>query len=607
MIFFLTLLSSLAWAQDYETIVEKTIFNSSSQVIIDEKTIRESKAPDLISLITTQANITLFNNNFQPPQLFMRGGESSHVLFMIDNVPAYDVSWAQKTLNLNSLDINNVQRIEIIKGGQTVLYGGQALAGVIKIFTFGRDFQNQNKVSLSGSLPDGYKAGLNDQRLGLSHESKNSDQVGFKISGRTMTRKNESPVLHSHHLYDQMNHNVDVGYEVRGPLQVQLRGFWFKDKSRNPTTVNNMGQQSIVDSDVQRHDEQTGLSAHLFFQEITSKPRLSLYGQKGWRFFFSDPTSASVDAKFRSGHQGVKFDLTPLETESWVLHTGFSYQKEDYFLDDSTATLSVNPRTADRFDETRGVYVHAQWKTTENILFETGVRAEKARGFSEQNSHQMGLTLWQDTRLEWVTGYRAPSASQRFGIFPNDDLKPEVSQTLSASQDFHFGESGDASVTLFETTFDDFIETRSLGMGVLQYQNTARVRTRGVELAATRALDSKNSLQMSYAYQDPQDLVRDERLRRRPLDSGSVRWLMSDDQWGTVVEASGNGVRRDFFGTSRYKFPGYMLLNSTVRYKSDSQNTFSFRVNNWFDTRPEISIDFYGEGRQMLLTWEHVF
>jgi iron complex outermembrane receptor protein len=603
----LLFLASLAWPQDYETVIEKTVFNSSSKVIIDEKTIRETKAPDLISLITTQANITLFNNNFQPPQLFIRGGESSHVLFMIDNVPTYDVSWAQKTLNLNSLDIKNVRRIEIIKGGQTVLYGGQALAGVIKIFTFGKEFQNSRKVSATVSLPDGHKEWAHDRRLGVSAESKFSDSEGFMAAVRVMNRRNESPVLDSKKLYRQSNRNLDLGYEKRGPLHLQMRAFWFLDNSFNPTTVNNMGQQSIADSDVQRYDEQTGLSAHLEFQEIPWQPRLSLYGQKGWRFFYSPSSSADVDAKFRSGYQGARLDFTPLETAQFRIRSGLNYQKEDFFLDDSTATLSVVPRTADRFDETRGAYLHGQWFFTEGYLGEVGFRSEKVRGFTEQNSAQIGLTLNRNTKLEWVTGFRAPSASQRFGIFPNENLKPETSQTKSLTHDWRYSDSGEVSLTLFETTFDEYIEARSVGMGVLQYQNTARVRTQGIETSGTYALDESNTLQISYAYQDPEDLVRDERLRRRPLDSGSLRLLHNREKWGGSIEGTGIGTRRDFFGTSRYKFAGYFLINSSLRYSADKLTSYSLRISNWFDVRPQVSIDFYGEGRQMLVSWERIF
>ena len=600
-------LSAMSYAQDYETTVEDIVFNSSSKIVIDEKTIKETKAPDLISLITTQANISLFNNNFQPPQLFLRGGDSSHLLFIIDGVPVYDVSWAQRTLNLNSLDINNVKRIEILKGGQTVLHGGQALVGVIKIETFGNSLENKNSVTLAGSLPDENKDIFNDQRLGISIEKMLSDQSAYKISARTLKRKNESPVLDSDVLYDQFNHNLDLAYENRGSTHVQMRGFWFKDKSRNPTTVNVMGNQSITDSDIQRQDEQTGLSTSMTFKELQYRPQLSLYAQKGWRYFYSDPTSQEVDAKFRSGLQGLLLNFKLVDLAKVKIKSGLSYQKEDYVLDDSIASLSAVARTADRFDEIRGVYTQLQWKPADSLLFETGFRIEKVTGFTEQNSYQVGLTLFDNTRLEWVTGYRAPSSSQRFGVFPNEDLKAETSQTYSATQDFLINDQGKFSATVFETLFNDYIETKSVGMGVLQYQNTSKVRTRGIETAGSFSFNSNHTVQMSYAYQDPYDVVRDETLRRRPRVTGTLRWIASVDQWGATLEGTGTGTRYDFFGTSRYQFPGYFLINSSLRYKLDPMNSFSLRVSNWLDTRSETSIDFYSEGRNMLFSWEHTF
>ncbi len=461
---FLLQVSLFVNAQVYETLIEATVFNSSSKVVLDEKTIRESKAPDLISLITTQANITLFNNNFQPPQLFMRGGDSSHLMFIIDGVPVYDVTWTQRTLNLNSLDISNVKRIEILKGGQTVLHGGQALVGVIKIDTFGSELKDQTAAILTGSLPDGDKEIFYDRRLGASYEAKVGESSGAKISGRVMERKNESPILNSTKFYNQSNGNLDLAFEKRGPVSIQMRGFWFKDKSLNPTTVNNMGQQSLADSDVERQDEQGGASASFKFEEVLFRPQVAFYTQKGWRYFFSSPDSADVDARFRSGLHGTLLNLNLFESEKIRLRSGLSYQKEEFYLDDSTATLSVSPRTADRFDEILGAFAHLQYRPIAPILFEAGTRVEKATDFSEQNSYQLGLTLFDNTRLEWVTGYRPPGAAQRFGIFESPDLKPETSQTYSLTQDFKITERGEFSVTLFETSFNDYIEARSLGM-----------------------------------------------------------------------------------------------------------------------------------------------
>ena len=604
LVFILCLFSTaFAFSQtEYETVVEDVIFNSSSKVVIDEKTIKDSKAPDLVSLITTQANITLFNNNFAPPQLFLRGGESSHILILIDGVPVFDVSWAQRTLNLNSLDISNVRRIEIIKGGQTVLHGGQALAGVIKIETFHGQYKNEKKVSAQHILAD-----YTDAQVAASFEKAIGDNSGFVASARIAEGKNESPVLRSDKLYDQTNHNIDLAYEKQGATTFRARGFYFHDRSVNPTTINGMTGQSVADSDVQRQDDQLGISGQLLFNEVALKPKLSAYAQKGWRYYYSAPTSTNVDAKFRSQLQGALLDLTALDYSTFKINTGLSYQKEDYFLDDTKATMSVNPRSADVFSELSGAYVMTQIGKSDVFLFEAGARLEKASGFTEKPSYQIGMTFFKNTKLEWVTGYRAPSASQVKGVFPNPSLEPEVSQTYSLTQDLSIGESGEVSATLFETSFDNYIEARSIGAGVLQYQNTAKVKTRGVELASSYVFNPKQSMQMSYAYQEPWDQVRHEQLRRRPRVSGSLRFFQNEKYSTWMLEGAGVGERNDFFSSFRYKFPGYFLLNASVSYKLRDNMTLALRGNNLLDFRPEISIDYYGEGRTAFLSWEMVW
>lgn len=603
-IFSLILFTSISFAQssEYETVVQDVIFNSSSKVVIDEKTIKESKAPDLISLITTQANVTLFNNNFQPPQLFLRGAESSHILILIDNVPVYDVSWAQRTLNLNSLDISNVKRIEIIKGGQTVLHGGQALAGVIKIETFGAQFKNEKKISLSAALTQ-----YTDNQVGLSYETQTGEKSGLIGSARLSKGTGQSPVLHSSKLYKQENQNVDFSYQKLGDVTFKARGFYFKDNAFSPTTISGPTGQSIQDSDVERLDDQVGVSAQMTFNNLVFKPRLALFGQKGWRFYFSKAASANVDAKFRSQLQGVLFDLTFLEKSKLKINSGLSYQKEDFFLDDSKATLSPAPRSADEFSELRGAYLMTQLGLSDAILFEAGARLEKASGFTEKGSYQLGLTVFKNTKLEWVTGYRAPSSAQVKGVFPNPDLEPEVSQTYSVTQDLKLGNQGQLSATVFETSFDNYIETRSIGAGILQYQNTAKVKTRGIEVTSSSVLNEKQNIQMSYAYQEPWDQVRHQELRRRPKVSGSLRFFQQEKYSTWMLEGSGVGERHDFFSTFQYTFPGYFLLNAAVTYRLKDNESVALRASNLLDFRPEISIDYYGDGRNVWLSWERTF
>ena len=160
---------------------------------------------------------------------------------------------------------------------------------------------------------------------------------------------------------------------------------------------------------------------------------------------------------------------------------------------------------------------------------------------------------------------------------------------------------------MFETSFDNYIETRSIGFGILQYQNTAKVKTRGVEVTSNYILDEKRNLQMSYAYQEPWDQVRHQELRRRPKVSGSIRLFQNEKYSTWMIEGSGVGERHDFFSTFKYTFPGYFLVNAAVTYKLKEDQSLALRASNLLDFRPEISIDYYGDGRNIWLSWEKTF
>jgi iron complex outermembrane receptor protein len=585
-------------ASGLEATVKGLFFNSTTKVIIDEQTIRESKAPDLVSLLSTQANVSLFSNNFQPPQFFFRGGESSHLLVVVDEVPVYDVAWAQKTVNLSSFDINSVKRIEILKGGQTVLYGGQALAGVIKIYTRGVSAltESQGHTVVTTNLAD-------HRALGALWENQK-----YQLSGRLLERRSQSPVEDSRVVYPQAQKNFQ-GLLAGENTYLSYTGkvFAFRDQNVNPTTVNVKGAQSLVDSDVERKDEQLGASLVLHTKDSARESSVTLFHQKGWRSFYSDPSSASVDARFASGVSGIIARTELLTLGDFSLRGGASHQTEDFYLDDSKATLSVRSRTAREFEELSAGFLQARAQLGRDAVLEMGSRWEKTSGFSEKPSYLLGLTFFEKTRLEWVSGFRPPSAAQRFGIFESPGLEPETSRSLSLSQGIPLGRQGEWSLTAFETVFDNYIETRSVGAGILQYQNTAKVRVLGIESTASYQIRQGFLVQAAYAYQEPWDVVRAESLRRRPLVSGTLRCLLTENSWSTVIEGTGVGERRDFFASQRYRFPGYFLLNMSLHWRPDlgqKNQRVSLRISNVMDTRPELSIDYFGEGRVALASWE---
>ena len=114
--------------------------NTTGKVVtvIDRESIENSLGMGLVDLLNRQAGITIAgaNNNLGTnPDVYMRGSATGNVLILLDGVPMYDVSTIANTFDLNHIPLDNLERIEILKGAQSTPYGSDAVAGVIHLIT----------------------------------------------------------------------------------------------------------------------------------------------------------------------------------------------------------------------------------------------------------------------------------------------------------------------------------------------------------------------------------------------------------------------------------------------------------------------------------------
>ena len=105
--------------------------------VLDKELIRNNSGRSLSQLLNTQAGFFINgSNNTMGTNLdvYFRGSASGNMLVVIDGIPVYDPSQIDNSFDLNSIPLEQVERIEILKGGQSTLWGSDAVAGVIQIF-----------------------------------------------------------------------------------------------------------------------------------------------------------------------------------------------------------------------------------------------------------------------------------------------------------------------------------------------------------------------------------------------------------------------------------------------------------------------------------------
>lgn len=163
--------AALCWlqsvcAQDSTKVLDEIVITATktpikqSQIgrtvtVISHKMVEENAGKTLPELVNTTSGITINgadNALGTNPAVFMRGASSGNTLILLNGIPLYDPSSVTGEFDLNNFDINTLQRVEIMKGPQSTLYGSDAVAGVINLIT---TKENNKKINLKSQLAAG--------------------------------------------------------------------------------------------------------------------------------------------------------------------------------------------------------------------------------------------------------------------------------------------------------------------------------------------------------------------------------------------------------------------------------------------------------------------
>lgn len=584
------LLGLTAFAQEsvptFETVVKEVIFNTSDKVVIDEKTIKESRAPSITSLLSSQANVTVVSTPYQPNSIFIRGGDAGHVMIIVDGVPFYDASTIQRTFNLNSLDIKAVRRIEIIKGGQTVLYGGQALTGVIKIDTIPQEFKTQ--TGLQGQI------GTQDFRdITATHTEALNENNAFMIRGHGAWRDAESPVLNSSQTYARNNWNGSAVYAWKGAVEGNIKGTFLQDLNFSPN-ASAMTSQLYDTENFEQYTRQLGASSHIQFKEVPWSPRLTMSIQNSLREY-NWPTIVPVDNPdgtnddYGADLKTLRLDITPYQSEQVSVVAGVSYLYEDFVY------RAKGVEKTNTFSEQRGLFTKLDYQLAPGYSLAIGGRVENWADQDPVGTYQIGLTLFTNTKIEVTSGYKIPSLFQLYSRYGNSDLKAERGMQYSLLQEWNISDRQNFSATFFYSEFSDLIQATG-SFPSMKYNNISKANTRGVDLTYTFKPTAESTLLATYGYQEPRD-DNDRWLLRRPLVNGSIKYLQNWDRHSGTLEFVGAGTRTDKKGTSQIvTIPGYVIANAAYSYRWSDTTTLFSRLNNLTDYRYEETYSFYSEG-----------
>ena len=545
--------------------------------------------------------------------LFLRGGENDYVKVLIDGVPLNQPGGG---LDLAHLTTDNVERIEVVRGPMSVLYGSDAMTGVIQIFT--RAGAGRTRIGA-----DARAGSYGSNQFGIDLEG-GTPTIGYSVRASRFGADGLFPV-NNEYRNTVISGRVRIKPDERTEANLSYR--YGDDLYHFPTN----GQGQPADSN-QRSAER-GPVASVSFRRVLGTIELSTQAtlREARQLFNDEPDSPGEDGSFwsndyvRRAAGGVLLTWRP--RGSTLLSAGVDYEDErQRGRSEFSASFGTFPDSIRVQRWTAGYYAQAvldAWP----LAVTAGARLDDNSEFQTNGTYRVGVVFRPraETRLRFLvgTGFKEPTFFENFArgfVLGNPDLDPERSSSWEGGVDRTLaGGRLTLGATYFDQRFRDLIDyTPSPPPGQPNYFNVPGATSRGVELELSGVLTPAFGVAVSYSYLDARAtkagadtsadalFVPGERLLRRPTHSLAPQIGMTlGDRARVVVSARWVGRRDDLdfnrpAGSRRVTLDPYTHFNLAAEYTLGSIQ-LTGKIENAFDDRSAEIAAFRPRGRTMMV------
>ncbi len=477
---------------------------ASSVTVITGDEIRAMNAQSLNEVLIDAVGVNVVDRGTAGSQssLSIRGSEAAQVLVLLDGVRLNSAQNGQFNPANLPVSLGQIERIEILRGSASALYGSNAMAGVVQIIT------RRPKEAVGGSL--GLYESRNQTRGGSGSISGTAGAVDFRLGGGR-------DFSHGYRDNSDMEANRldgQLGIMLAEKHRLEFQAFVLDKENGAP------GTRTSPQPEDRQQDDQLLLSARL----------LSTLGESllNTRVGYNRRLSRFDDPNFWMGAKKSRHELKTgvLETQ-WEKNVGIHQLVfgGDYYYDDLDSS-----ENGQRHQQRGAVFGLYRVEPMEGVQLLAGLRWDDHSDFDGEASPRVGAsyTFKDGTRLRAGVGkaFRAPTLNDRF--WPDDgftvgnpNLTPETAWEYEVGAERSFDGKGRIGVALFRRDVKDLIEWAPGSGGKWSPSNVGQARILGVEVDSLWHLYSRVTLGGNYTYLHPQDRDDDSYLQDRAKHEAS--------------------------------------------------------------------------------------
>jgi vitamin B12 transporter len=597
----------------------------NSVTVITAREIEERNAHTVLEVLKTVPGVFVTSTGGMgtSSSVFIRGADSKNTLIMVDGIILNDPSSANRSADIADINLDDVERIEVVRGAMSVMYGSNATAGVINIITKKGGREPEITASAEGGSYGTWKTG--------GRVSGTADRLTFAVSGSYLSRDGFSIADKDNpDIPQEGNTDEKDGYEnltFSGNI-----GFEFNENFTVSSTLR------YVDSEVDLDDYEGGYSGDNIISTWIPDPLTGIWvntlvpnpdgpthkrseseqliGQfkiNNWfaKGFFQSILSYEFTRNDRQAYDNDNLPWYDYKGDSdeffWqgnmnfdthVLSLGAGYYNE--------AMESLSSGVSDIDTHTLSYWLQDQLFLGDNLVLIAGARLDDHQSFGRKTTFRIAPAYdvpSTGTRFKasFGTGFRSPSLYELYSEYGNPDLEPEKSRgwDLGVEQRF-LDDRLTLGVTYWEMDFENRI---GYDMLISRYnQLEGDTETRGVEVSAAWTPVKDLFFNLNYTYTHTRD-PEGNRLVRRPENQVGLtasyrfleKWLLSMDAWW-VDERAASPYALDRNGNPVGTLDDYTVVNLSGSCDISDRFQIFARVDNLFDEYYEEAFSYATPG-----------
>ena len=557
--------------------------------VINRKEIENSGTRNMAELLSQRAGVSLQTSVEGGSVLNILGMDSRYILILINGQPI--TGRFNNRVSLDQILIDNIKRVEIVKGPNSSLYGSEAMGGVINIIT--NNNLNSQEINVSTRYSN---TESNIRNVGLKNGSNNFSidviqplsDIKIDLIINVDEIQNDKSVLEIEtdkvrktsigaNIDWNLNdfHKINFGSNTYGQLD---RG---STKLMNTNTDINRKNLSISHSG----KNQKGWGLH---QKITSSNYSRNYVQKR--------PSGNIEKDDLTTENYNEYEILLNKKDgSNELNVGFEIYRANYSSDRiSSGKQEITNRSL------FGQYDFFLIKKI-NIIY--GIRFDDFVEYENVLSPRIGLMYkfrenWK-VRTSWGRGFRAPSFMERYIdwnhlqfnylVLGNPDLKPERSNGITLGLDYLSSSQNQLSLMFYHTQFENLIQDYAIKPGLLSYQNINEATFEGIELQQMVNISERWKTKWGFNWLNNRDGENKMIPNTIPFSISNV-WNYNNpnngintsinSKWVAPYEPQEYDPEKGVYVLSDNKIGGYALINWRTTVQINKSLIFSFGINN---------------------------